>query len=196
MASPPLICVFCGSSNTVPASDVAVAAEFARACVVRGWGIIYGAGRTGLMGDVADAALAVGGTVVGVIPEFLETKELCHPGLTELHVVQSMHERKALMAARAAAFVTLPGGLGTLDELCEILTWSQLDLHAKPVGLLNPRNYFAGLLTMLDQAVTDGYLRQEHRARLMVETDGTRLLDRLEVTRDSTETTTPDPDRV
>ncbi len=196
MSCPPLICVFCGSSNTVPASDVALAAEFARACVAHGWGIIYGAGRTGLMGYVADAALAASGTVVGVIPEFLETKELSHPGLTELQVVQSMHERKALMAARASAFVTLPGGLGTLDELCEILTWSQLDLHAKPIGLLNPRNYFAGLLTMLDQAVIDGYLRPHHRARLLVETESQRLLDRLDVARHPANATTPDPNRV
>lgn len=138
--------------------------------------MVYGGGRIGLMGRVADAVLAGGGTVIGVIPEALSGKEIAHSGLTELRIVRSMHERKAMMADLADAFIALPGGFGTLDELCEILTWVQLGLHHKAVGLLNVEGFFDPLLAMLDHAVGEGFLRLEHRAVLHVDNDPERLL--------------------
>lgn len=145
----------------------------------RGIGLVYGGGRVGLMGVLADAVLSSGGTAVGVIPGFLEAREVGHSGLTELHVVPTMHERKALMAARANAFLALPGGLGTLDELFEIFTWAQLGLHDKPIGLLNVSGYFDGLVTLVDHMVTEGFVRADTRARLLVETDPDALLEHL-----------------
>lgn len=145
----------------------------------RGLGVVYGGGCIGLMGEVADAALAEGGEVIGVIPEALLARELGHQGLTELRVVGSMHERKALMADLSDAFVALPGGFGTFEEFCEVLTWSQLGLHQKPCGLLNVEGYYDPLLALFDQAVAVELLRAEHRAIVLEERDPERLLDLL-----------------
>jgi hypothetical protein len=145
----------------------------------RGLGLVYGGGNVGLMGIVADAALAVGGRVIGVIPEFLFAKEIAHAGLTELHVVSSMHERKALMADLSDAFVALPGGYGTLEEFCEVLTWAQLGLHQKPNGLLNVEGYYEPLLKLFDQAVTEQFLKPELHSLVLEASDPDHLLDLL-----------------
>ncbi len=129
------------------------------AIVQRGWGVVYGGGRTGLMGAVADAALAAGGEVIGVIPEALVAKEVAHRGVTELHIVRSMHERKATMEELSDAFIALPGGLGTFEEFCEVVTWAQLGLHRKPCGLLNVEGYYDELLALLDKAVAERFVR-------------------------------------
>lgn len=142
----------------------------------RGIRLVYGAGNVGLMGVLADAALAAGGQVVGVIPRMLVAKELAHQGLTELRIVNTMHERKALMADLSEAFIALPGGLGTLEELCEVLTWAQLGVHAKPVGCLNVSGYFTALAQLLDQAVTEDILRAEQRRLLVDATEPEALL--------------------
>jgi len=146
----------------------------------RGLGIVYGGGRVGLMGAVADAALAAGGEVVGAIPQELVDRELAHPGLTELHVVGSLHERKALMAELSDAFVALPGGFGTLDELMEQLTWSQLGLHAKPVGLLDVEDYWRPLIALARHATQEGFVRESDLAAIAVAGDAESLLDRLD----------------
>jgi hypothetical protein len=173
------VCVFCGSrvgANTAfPATATALGTAIAR----RGWRLVFGGGRVGLMGVVADAALAAGGEVVGVIPASLATREVAHAGLSELRVVETMHMRKALMAELSDGFVALPGGFGTLDELCEALTWAQLGIHAKPCALLDVDGYFAGLLTFFDHAFAAGFLAHETRALLLTETDPERLLDAL-----------------
>jgi uncharacterized protein (TIGR00730 family) len=173
------ICVFSGSSTGHRQDYHRAAEDFGRLLAATGRRLIYGGGAIGLMGVMADAVLAAGGKVVGVIPEFLSLKEVRHDGLTELHVVPSMHVRKALMAERSDAFVALPGGLGTLDELCEILTWSQLGLHGKPVGLLNLLGYFDPLLAQIDRAIADGFCRPEHRELFVVDIDPAALLDRM-----------------
>lgn len=154
-----------------------VARETGRQIAQRGLTLVYGGARLGLMGEVADAALATGGRVVGVLPHSLAAWEIAHPGLTELHLVDSMHERKSYMAERADAFVALPGGLGTFEELCEILTWAQLGLHQKPCGLVNVAGFYDPLLALLNGAVREQFLRPEHRDRLLVETAPTALLD-------------------
>ncbi len=146
----------------------------------RGLGLVYGGAAVGLMGEVADAALAAGGEVIGVIPRGLVDRELAHPGLTDLRVVGSMHERKALMSDLAGGFVALPGGFGTVEELVETLTWGQLGLHSKPCGVLNVHGYFDHLLAFADRAVADGFLRAEHRAMLLVEPSPHALLDRFD----------------
>jgi uncharacterized protein (TIGR00730 family) len=159
---------------------VAAARQLGAALAERGQSLVYGGGNVGLMGAVADAALHAGGRVVGVIPQHLDDWEVGHRGLTELEVVGSMHERKARMADLADAFVALPGGLGTFEELFEILTWAQLGLHQKPFGLLNTLGYYAPLLALLDTAVQERFLRPEHRALVLEEpTDPNRLLDSL-----------------
>ncbi len=140
---------------------------------------MYGGARVGLMGVVADSALAQGGEVLGVLPDFLFDKELAHNGLTELRVVDSMHARKALMAERADAFIALPGGLGTFEEIFEMLTWTQLGVHKKPCGLLNVEGYFDPLRAQLDRAVEDGFLREAHRDIAIVEENPEQLLERL-----------------
>jgi uncharacterized protein (TIGR00730 family) len=147
------------------------ARRFGTALAGRGLELVYGGGHVGLMGIVADAVLAAGGRVEGVIPRALVEKELAHQGLTRLHVVETMHQRKALMAELADAFAALPGGFGTGDELFEVLTWSQLGLHAKPVGLLNTAGYFDPLLAWIDHTVTERFLRPEYRERLRVATE-------------------------
>jgi uncharacterized protein (TIGR00730 family) len=154
-----------------------VAAEtVGRTLAQRGIRLVYGGGRLGLMGAVADAALAAGGDVVGVIPRGLVDRELAHPGLGELVVVETLHERKAQMAARADAFLTLPGGLGTLEELAEVLSWAQLDLHAKPIGLLDVDGYFGPLEAFLDHAVAEGFVAERHRRLLLRSTGVDELL--------------------
>jgi uncharacterized protein (TIGR00730 family) len=146
----------------------------------RGLGLVYGGGNVGLMGELADAALAAGGEVIGVIPEALVRWEVAHAGLTDLQVVASMHERKARMAELSDAFIALPGGFGTFEEFCEVLTWSQLGLHTKPCALLNVDGYYDPLLALFDHAVEERFLRPEHRALVLEDADPGRLLDRLE----------------
>lgn len=160
------IAVFCGSYAGLDPAFVATATALGQAIAASGRTLVYGGSCLGLMGAVADAALAAGGRVVGVVPRALLTKEVAHAGLSELVVVESMNARKAEMAARADAFVAMAGGLGTLDELFEIWTWAQLGLHAKPIGLLGPAAFFAPLVGYLDQLVAAGFLRADHRALL------------------------------
>jgi hypothetical protein len=157
------VCVFCGSSRGSSPAYAQAAAELGAALAASGTGLVYGGADVGLMGVVADATLAAGGEVIGVMPDALVAKEIAHRGLTELHVTGSMHERKALMADLADGFVALPGGLGTFDELCEILTWGQLGLHTKPVVLLDVASFWAPFVTLLDRAVEAGFLRSVHR---------------------------------
>lgn len=158
------ICVFCASSPGHDASYLQMAAATSVAIVRAGFGIVYGGGRIGLMGAVADAALAAGGEVVGVIPQALSRVEVEHSGLSALHVVGSMHERKSLMASSSAGFIALPGGFGTMDEFCEILSWRQLGIHDKPIGLLNYAGYYDPLLMLFDSMVDRGFLTPKHRA--------------------------------
>jgi uncharacterized protein (TIGR00730 family) len=166
---PPIrsICVFCGASAGRGGLYRAAAEAAGGALAARGIRLVYGGGRLGLMGAVADAALAAGGEVVGVIPRGLVDRELAHPGLGELVVVETLHERKFEMEERADAFVALPGGLGTLEELAEVLSWAQLDLHAKPIGLLDVDGYFASLEAFLDHAVLEGFVAERHRRLLL-----------------------------
>jgi uncharacterized protein (TIGR00730 family) len=173
------LCVFCGSSKGGPAIYAETAQHFGKALAGRGWGLVYGGGHVGLMGILADAVLQAGKPVIGVIPRSMVEREWAHEGLTELHIVETMHQRKALMAKRAAAFAALPGGVGTADELFEIITWRQLHLHAKPIGLLNVAGFFDPLLAWLDRTVAEGFLRAENRALLHVAERPERLLDLL-----------------
>ncbi len=181
LPQPPLrhICVYAGASPGADPRFREAARQLARAIVGRGFGIVYGGGNVGLMGALADAGLEAGGEVVGVIPQALLDKEVAHPGLTELRVVDSMHERKAQMADLARAFIALPGGIGTIEELIEVFTWTQLGLHAKPVAVLNVAGYWNGLLSLLDDAVTQRFLRAEHRALLLEGVDSDELLSAL-----------------
>jgi hypothetical protein len=173
------VCVFAGSSPGARAGYAGAAQALGRALVRRGVGLVYGGAKVGLMGVVADTVLAGGGEVIGVIPRRLMTKELAHPGLSALHVVDSMHDRKREMAERADAFVALPGGIGTLEELTEVLSWAQLGLHAKPCGVLDVAGYFDPLLAFLDHAVAERFLKPMHRAMLVTAADADTLLDRL-----------------
>jgi uncharacterized protein (TIGR00730 family) len=174
------VCVFCGASSGRLPAYADAARAFGTALAGRGLGLVYGGGRVGLMGAVADAALAGGGEVIGVIPQELVDRELAHGGLTELHVVGSLHERKALMAELADGFVALPGGFGTLDELLEQLTWSQLGLHAKPVGLYDVEDYWRPLIALARHATEEGFVREADLAQIAVGGDPDGLLDRLE----------------
>jgi uncharacterized protein (TIGR00730 family) len=173
------ICVFCGSSAGNDPRFLDLARRLGSLMAERGLGLVYGGATVGLMGAVADAALAGGGHVTGVIPSRLVERELAHHGLPDLRVVASMHERKALMADLADAFVALPGGIGTLEETFEVLTWAQLGLHHKPIGILDVAGYYAPLLGFLDHAVASRFVRSEHRGMLLVDEDPDRLLDRL-----------------
>ena len=170
------ICVFTGSRPGARDAYGEAARSLGRTLVRRGIGLVYGGGNVGLMGELADAALAEGGEVIGVIPESLVRKEVAHEGLSQLRVVGSMHERKAQMADLADAFIALPGGMGTLEELFEILTWAQLGLHGKPSGLLDVGGYFAPLLELLDHAVGEGFIQQRHRSLLLHSTSADELL--------------------
>lgn len=174
------VCVFCGSGGGVRDGYARAASELGRALGDGGHRLVYGGARSGLMGAVADAALAGGAEVTGVLPQPLFGRELAHPGLTELVVVRSMHERKAVMVERSDAFAILPGGLGTLDETFEVLSWAQLGIHAKPVGLLDVEGYFRPLLDFLDHTVEEGFLRPAHRRLLRVARDVEALLAELE----------------
>jgi uncharacterized protein (TIGR00730 family) len=156
------VCVFCGSSVGKRPEFADAAREFGKVLAERGLELVFGAGHIGMMGVVADAVLERGGRAVGVIPQALVDKELAHRGLTELHVVETMHQRKALMADLSDAFVALPGGYGTLDELFEILTWAQLGIHRKPIGLLNVEGFFDPLLAWVRHAETEGFIKQKH----------------------------------
>ncbi|MEO8061979.1 MAG: TIGR00730 family Rossman fold protein [Pseudomonadota bacterium] len=159
------VCVFCGSAPGAKPSYSAAARELGTSLAQRGLTVVYGGGRLGLMNIVADAALAAGGRVIGVIPRMLIERELAHPGITQQYVVDTMHERKTLMADLSDAFVGLPGGMGTFDELVEIITWAQLGLHTKPVICANIENYFSALYAMLDYAVAEKFVTPESRAR-------------------------------
>ena len=173
------ICVYCGSRpGTLPAyADAArhIGTEIGR----RGWQLVYGGGRAGLMGVVADAALAAGAAVVGVIPQSLIERELGHRKLTELHVVNTMHERKRMMAERSDAFVALPGGIGTFEELFEVWTWRQLGYHDKPLGLLNVDGYYDGLLAFMQHAVQSGFVTSDQQSLMQVKGDPRSLLTRI-----------------
>jgi hypothetical protein len=179
-APPRRLCVFAGSSVGRRDTYTAAARDLASVAVARGYGLVYGGGRVGLMGVLADAALASGGEVIGVIPGALATKELAHRGLTRLEVVASMHERKARMAELSSAFVALPGGAGTLEEMFEVYTWGQLGLHRKPCGVLDVDGYWDDLGRLLDRSVEEGFLRLEHRRMLLLDVEPARLLDRFE----------------
>jgi uncharacterized protein (TIGR00730 family) len=176
---PPMrrLCVFCGSSPGASSAYADAARALAAELCRRRMGLVYGGGAIGLMGVLADAVLAGGGEVVGVIPRPLATREIAHTGCTELRVVESMHERKATMASLADGFVGLPGGLGTLEELCEMLTWTQLGVHAKPVGALDVGGYWDGLQRQLTDAVAAGFVQPDNAAMLRVHDDPARLLD-------------------
>lgn len=179
MPERPNVCVFCGSQVGARPVYAESARRVGAALARAGLGLVYGGGRIGLMGKVADACLGAGGRVVGVIPEPLALKEIAHDGLTELIVVQGMHERKALMAARSAGFLALPGGVGTFEEFFEILTWAVLGLHNKPIGLLNVDGYFDPLLRLLDQAVTERFIRPEHLRLVRISDDPEGLVSGL-----------------
>jgi len=172
------VCVFCGSSDGARSSYREATAMLGRVLAARRIGVVYGGGNIGLMGALADAALGAGGDVIGVVPEHLVNKELAHRGV-DLRIVHSMHERKALMADLADAFIALPGGYGTLEEFCEVLTWSQLGLHAKPCGLLNVDGYYDSLLGLFDHAAAEGFVRPQSRDLVVVDDQAARLLDRL-----------------
>lgn len=174
------LCVFCGSSPGRRPEYVALAQEIGNLLARRDVMLVYGGGRVGLMGALADAALAAGGRVVGVIPQMLLDREVGHPGLSQLHVVRTLSERKALMCDLADAFLALPGGIGTMDELFEAWTWSQLDLHDKPTALLNHEGYYDPLLEFLDRSQAEGFLSARSRADLLVATDPVRVLDLLD----------------
>jgi len=174
------ICVYCGANVGARPAYAEAARRLGQFLGERGLGLVYGGGNVGLMGVLADAALLAGAEVIGVIPRALMARELGHQGCTVLRVVETMHERKASMAEFADAFIALPGGLGTLDELFEALTWAQLGLHQKPIGLLEVDGFFAPLVAYLDRAVTEGFVRAEHRAALTVAMDPEELLTRFE----------------
>lgn len=170
------VCVFCGSSPGARPEYGEAAEALGRALLEAGLGLVYGGASVGLMGWIADTVIAGSGEVIGVIPESMAKKEIAHGGLSDLRVVGSMHERKQTMADLASGFIALPGGLGTFEELFEILTWAQLGMHKKPIGLLNVGGYYDPLLMMLDRAVGQQFVRPEHRGLLLVSTDPEALL--------------------
>lgn len=173
------ICVFCGSSAGTRPAYTAGAHAMGEALVERGIGLVYGGGNVGLMGVLADAVLAAGGAAVGVIPGALMAREVGHQGLSELHVVETMHQRKAKMADLADGFIAMPGGLGTFEELFEVLTWSQLGIHPKPCALLDVEGFYRPLRALLDHATDEGFIRPEHREMVLVDADPRRLLERM-----------------
>ncbi|MDP2743794.1 MAG: TIGR00730 family Rossman fold protein [Dehalococcoidia bacterium] len=174
------ICVFTGSKTGKRSEYRAAARQAARQLVERGYGLVYGGGNVGLMGVIADAVLERGGHVTGVIPDALVSQEVAHRGLSELRVVQSMHERKAVMADLSDGFIAMPGGIGTMEEFFEVLSWAQLGLHNKPCGLLNIGEYYDHLIRFMNHAVDQEFLKPKHRALLIVEEEPSRLLDRFE----------------
>ncbi len=174
------ITVFCGSSSGFRPEYAEAAKELARLLVEQKIRLVYGGGRVGLMGIIADEVMKNGGEVIGIIPESLDKKEVAHRGITELRVVGSMHERKALMAEFADGFIAMPGGIGTFEEFFEILTWAQLGFHHKPCGLLNVKNYYDDLLKLCNNAVNQGFLRAAHRSLILDETDSVALLEQMQ----------------
>lgn len=180
------VCVFCGASPGANPAFLQAATALGEALAATGRALVYGGAKVGLMGAVADAVLAGGGKVTGVIPQALVDKEVAHRGLSELHVVASMHERKMTMATLADAFVMMPGGLGTLEEFFEVWTWAQLGLHQKPLGVFGPAPFFAPLLGYLDGLVAQRFVRPEHRHMVVAEENAAALLDRLSLHRPST----------
>jgi hypothetical protein len=176
---PKRFCVYCGSNSGARPGYGEATTALARALVAHGIGIVYGGGNVGLMGTLADTALAAGGEVVGVIPEFLVAKEVAHAGLTEMRIVGSMQERKALMAELSDAFIALPGGLGTFDEFCETLTWTQLGLHQKPTAILNVEGYYDPLLAMFRHAEQERFIKPQHAKMIIVETNPEALVEKL-----------------
>lgn len=172
-------CIFCGSSSGSRPSYAKAAASLAEQLVAKQISIVYGGGRVGLMGALADAALKQGGEVIGVIPRVLVEKEVAHGGLTELRIVESMHQRKALMAQLADGFIAMPGGFGTFEEFCEILTWTQLGLQRKPCGILNVEGYYDPLLKLFDHAVDEKFLKAEHRKLVIADESVESLVGRM-----------------
>lgn len=170
------VAVFCGSAIKVDPVFIEAARNLGRLLALQGLEVIYGGASVGLMGQVADGALERGGRVTGVMPTFMSSRELTHQKLTQLHMVKSMHERKQLMADLSDAFIAIPGGFGTLDELFEIITWKQINLHAKPIGLLNLNGYFDGLISFADRATKEGFVQPHHRQAFVVGTDAESLL--------------------
>ena len=173
------ICVFCGSSSGLDPVYLKTAADVGAFLASRDIELVYGGGRVGLMGRIADSVLANGGNVIGVIPESLAKKEIAHEGLTELHVVNSMHERKAMMAEFADGFIAMPGGFGTFEEFCEIVTWAQLGIHQKPCGLLNVSGFYDSLITLFDHSTRSGFVHEAHRGIVLVESDIRRLFEAM-----------------
>ncbi|BDC52799.1 cytokinin riboside 5'-monophosphate phosphoribohydrolase [Bryobacterales bacterium F-183] len=173
------ICLFCGSSSGLDPAYSRAIIDLTETMAARHIGLVYGGAHVGLMGLAADTILAAGGRAYGVIPQSMVDREIAHKGLTELHIVTTMHQRKALMADLASAFIAAPGAYGTLDELCEILTWAQLEIHSKPIGLLNTNGYWDPLLVMLDRAVEAGFLKAKNRALVLVDSEPASLIDKL-----------------
>lgn len=173
------VCVFCGSSPGINPVYMETARQVGRLLAERGMGLVYGGGSVGLMGAVADGALEAGGEVIGIIPEAMAGTEVAHYGLYDLRIVASMHERKAQMAELSDGFMALPGGIGTFEEFFEVLTWAQLRLHRKPCALLNVAGYYDPVLTLLDHAVAERFLRPQHRQTVLTDTDPSRLLDAM-----------------
>lgn len=173
------ITVFCGSSSGFRKEYAEAAKELGRNLVAQNIRLVYGGGNVGLMGIIADEVMKNGGEVLGIIPESLDKKEVAHRQITELRVVGSMHERKALMAEFADGFIAMPGGIGTFEEFFEILTWAQLGFHHKPCAILNVANYYDGLLSLCDNAVNEGFLRQKHSELILVDSDSVKLLEKM-----------------
>ncbi len=173
------ICVFCGSASGIQPVYTDAAHQVGELIARRGLGLVYGGGRVGLMGLVADAALGAGGRVIGVIPQALATKEIAHDGLNELYVVPGMHERKALMATKSSAFLTLPGGIGTFEEFFEILSWAALGIHRKPIGILNVNGYFDPLIALLDHGIAQQFVRETSLLPLLVSDNAESLVTNL-----------------
>lgn len=173
------ICVFCGSKSGTDGVYREAADRLGQLLVEAGYGVVYGGGNVGLMGVLADTVLAAGGELIGVIPDALVSRELAHRGVTEMIVVEGMHLRKARMNELSDGFIALPGGFGTLEELFEVISWSQLDIHRKPVGLLNVGGYYDPLVRLLDRAVTEGFMKVEHRDLLLVAEEPKQLLDAI-----------------
>ena len=184
------VCVYCGSRSGYDPRYIQAALQAGQVIGQRGWQLVYGGGRVGLMGSVADAVLASGGRAVGVIPRKLREREVAHTGLSEIHIVDTMHQRKQQMAERADVFLALPGGIGTLEEMFEVWTWRQIGYHDQPIGLLNVGGFYDGLLAFLRHTVSSGFLEQAQLDKLHVGTDADELLDRLHGT--SLKATGPD----
>jgi uncharacterized protein (TIGR00730 family) len=173
------VAVFCGSSTGTDPEFRTAAEALGTSLAERSIGLVYGGGKVGLMGVVADAVMAAGGEVIGVLPESMARKEVAHEGLTELRIVGSMHERKALMADLSDGFIAMPGGFGTFEEFCEVVTWAQLGLHTKPCAILNVNGYYNALVSLFDLGVAQGFIRPSHRAIVLEDSEPSALLDRM-----------------